>query len=110
MPKPLIGHLEDYSKKIEHLRFADHHNYTEKDINSILEKYNSINSSEKIIITTEKDAMRIQDCKFAEELKDLPLYFIPIEVEFLDKSNEEYFNKILLNYVRTNKRHSKLHK
>lgn len=110
MPKPLLGYLGDLTKNIEHLRFADHHNYNEKDINSIIERYNNIASNEKIIITTEKDAMRIQDCKFAEKLKDLPLYFIPVEVEFLDKSNEEYFNKIVLNYVRTNKRHSKLHK
>ena len=54
--------------------------------------------------------MRIQDCKFAEKLKALPLYYIPVEVEFLDKSNQEYFNKIIFNYVRTNKRYSKLHK
>ncbi len=110
VPRQLLNHLSSMTNKISHLQFADHHNYKEKDINKILNTFNSIDASNKIIVTTEKDAMRIQDCKFAGKLRNLPLFFITIEVEFLDKANKEFFNKTIINYVRTNKKHSRLYK
>jgi len=109
MPKPLIGHIESSTNHIEHIRFPDHHAFKEQDINKIYEKYQSVESQDKIIITTEKDAMRIQDCKYADKLKKLSLFYIPIEVKFLDESKQKFFNKIVKNYVKTNKRHSKLY-
>jgi len=109
MPAMLVDYLKAITEKIEHLKFADHHYYKQKDINSIIDIYDKIGSQDKIMITTEKDAMRIQDCSFIDKLKNLPLFYIPIEVEFLDKSKQKNFNEIVKNYVKTNKRHGKLH-
>ncbi|MFH2144261.1 MAG: tetraacyldisaccharide 4'-kinase [Bacteroidota bacterium] len=109
MPHPLIEHLNTFTDTINHLKFPDHYNYKNKDIESICSAFSGMSGKNKIIITTEKDAMRIQDCKFSEKLKNLPLFYIPIEVEFLDEENEKYFRKIIIEYVRKNKRHSKLH-
>ncbi len=109
MPATLVNYLKAITEKIEHIKFADHHYYKQKDISIIIDAYDKIDGKNKIIITTEKDAMRIQDCNFIDNLKNLPLFYIPIEVEFLDKSKQKDFNKIVKNYVKTNKRHGKLY-
>ena len=62
----------------------------------------------KVIITTEKDAMRFQDLEFREVLEQLPIFFIPLEIDFILKDKEK-FDKQIINYVTTNKRNSKLH-
>ena len=68
----LIKYLENKGLIINHFRFADHHNYKEKDI---------VNFSSEIIITTEKDYTKLR--KF--EIKDL--YYLPISMEILGDEN-----------------------
>ena len=86
---------------VSHLKYADHHNYTLKDIEDILTKYNQDNSAKKLILTTEKDAVKLR--KFEKEFEDANIYFAPIEVAFAEKEN---FEKQILNYVTANKRNS----
>lgn len=109
MPFPLLQHLSNYTENVEHLKFPDHYNYKESDIDLICSSFNKMPLSDNIIITTEKDAMRMQDCKFSEKLKNLPLFYIPIEVAFLEEEGEKYFKKLIIDYVRKNKRNSRLH-
>ncbi|MEM9077936.1 MAG: tetraacyldisaccharide 4'-kinase [Bacteroidota bacterium] len=52
MPKPFIVFLESKGLKFEHLEFGDHHYFTENEI----EKFNSFD----IILTTEKDSVRLE--------------------------------------------------
>jgi tetraacyldisaccharide 4'-kinase len=108
-PKPLKEHiLENISKKIHELEYSDHYNFKESDFKRIEQKFNSINSDKKIIITTEKDAMRLQKfSNIANNLKD-SFFYIPIQVEFLnDRTNN--FNQQIIEYVRKNKKHSFLY-
>ena len=63
-------------------------------------KFDAIKSEHKLIITTEKDMMRLRNNSFTETITDWPLYVLPIEVDFKDKNEE--FNQTILNYVRTN--------
>ncbi len=97
----LVYYLKNKVKHIIHEKFPDHHVYTKKDIEIIKEKFNSIAAENKIIVTTEKDAMRLKDIEFAAILEQVPLFYIPIEIDFHNKDKEE-FNKQLLDYVRTN--------
>ncbi len=83
---------------VEHFKFPDHHIYSKKDIKNIIHKFNNIESKNKIIITTEKDAMRLQSF---DEMINLPMYYIPLEIEF-HKEDKERFNKQILSYVRKN--------
>ncbi|MBI5218868.1 MAG: tetraacyldisaccharide 4'-kinase [Bacteroidia bacterium] len=111
-PAPLLNHLKTFTKNIQHISFPDHYTFHKKDLDLIVQRYTGIHPENKIIITTEKDAMRIMDF---EDINDLPagrqgilknnLYYIPIETEFLYKDSDT-FNKQILNYVRTNKKHS----
>jgi len=70
------------------------------DIELLEKSFGDITNKNKIIITTEKDAMRLENLNLREKLKKLPLYFIPIEIAFHQKDQED-FNRYILNYVRT---------
>ena len=85
--------------------FPDHHSYTKKDLQLVSRTYKDAFTHKKIIITTEKDAMRLVKSEYIRELDSLPLFYVPIEVKLhgLDKSN---FSNQIKKYVRENKRDS----
>jgi tetraacyldisaccharide 4'-kinase len=108
-PKPLKEYIaENISKNIVELEYSDHYNFKESDFLNIKQKLNSIDSGKKIIITTEKDAMRLQKfSNIAEDLKD-SFFYIPIKVKFLNNRTDN-FNQQIIEYVRKNKKHSFLY-
>ncbi|MVZ65849.1 tetraacyldisaccharide 4'-kinase [Sphingobacterium sp. DK4209] len=74
-PKPLEGYLSKQGIPFIHIAFPDHHNYSNSDYNKVLDAFKSVDSNRKIILTTEKDAQRLDLAKFS----NIPLYYIPIE-------------------------------
>lgn len=108
-PKPLKDYIaENISKNMVVLEYSDHYSFKESDFMTIKQKYNSIDSDKKIIITTEKDAMRLQKfSNIAEDLKD-SFFYIPIKVKFLNNRTDN-FNQQIIEYVRKNKKHSFLY-
>ena len=108
-PKLVLNHLKKFSNKIELLSFPDHHYYSESDIQMIMQQFDNIDSGKKIIVTTEKDSTRIKDMEtLPEEFKKI-LFYLPVEVKFLDNERKE-FNQKILNYVGENKSNRELHK
>ena len=99
-PAPLEQYLKFKVKKVIQCEYSDHHNYSMNDIELLEKSFGDITNKNKIIITTEKDAMRLENLNLREKLKKLPLYFIPIEIAFHQKDQED-FNRYILNYVRT---------
>jgi len=94
-PKPLKKMLEEHSNSYQMLQYADHHIFTIDDLNEIKQKFQKIETTNKIILTTEKDAVRL--AKFTHEIAVLPLYVIPVRHQFLfdeghqfDKSVEDF--------------------
>jgi len=63
------------------LRFRDHHIFTTDDLKEIKKHFEQIESNDKVILTTEKDGVRM--FKFENELKELPVYIFPIKHKFL---------------------------
>ena len=108
-PKPLEDYLKDKAEKIIPMHYPDHHEYTIVEANKVIETFNSIASPNKIIITTEKDAMRLDKPGLVEILHTLPIYYIPIEVTFDEKEKTD-FDKLINDYVyRTNHKHRGVH-
>lgn len=103
--KPILmeQELEKYARKLVKIKYADHHNFRKKDINHILQTYNKQADPETLIVTTEKDAMRLQDSKYAGLLRNTPLYYLPVEIGFI-YDNADKFNNQIINYVTKNKR------
>lgn len=108
-PRPLEDFLFTKKVKMISLTYPDHHEYTLVETTRLIEKFNSIPDSNKIIITTEKDAMRLDKPGLVEVLHKLPMYYIPIETTFDEKEKED-FNQLINDYVnRTNQKHSGIH-
>lgn len=95
-PKPLEQLLEQQTASFSTLRFADHHIFTIDDLKEIRNKFNGLASANKLVLTTEKDAVRLQ--KFNQELNDLPLYVIPVQHHFLFNGGDE-FNRLVINFI-----------
>jgi len=94
-PKPFEAYIRRYSASVQTVTFRDHHAFSEKDITMIAEKWNNISSSNKLLITTEKDAVRLQQMKIPEELSK-HIYYVPIEVNFYDDGFRDILSKKMI--------------
>lgn len=100
-PLPFFGYVESICHLRDTMAFSDHHFFSKKEIQTIFDKFSKINSDNKVLLTTEKDAMRIRSIEGLNyELKS-KLYHIPVRVEFLGKKQMEFNNKII-NYAGAN--------
>lgn len=97
-PSGLIEYLRRHTDKLETLIFPDHHNFNAKDIIKIKERFDNIANQSKIIVTTEKDAMRLQNPEIDQSIKKLPLFYLPIEIAI--HHDGEAFDKLIEDYVR----------
>ncbi len=92
-PGMLYAYLKQNFKKLDHISYDDHHEYSDGDFEKIRGSFLNLPGASKIIITTEKDAMRMSNPGFA----GLPIYYLPIEIGFIDR--EEEFNRRVKNFV-----------
>nr|WP_315346483.1 tetraacyldisaccharide 4'-kinase [Hoylesella enoeca] len=103
-PKQMMFDLKPYCHSITPLTFGDHHLFTEKDIRHINETFAAM-PSPKLVITTEKDATRLETISgLSDELRQ-HLFALPIRIHFM-LDQEENFNNKIINYVRKNSRDS----
>jgi tetraacyldisaccharide 4'-kinase len=80
-PRPLKKWLEERTGTYHMLHYPDHHIFTIDDWRDIMKRYQQMDAVNKLILTTEKDAMRLM--KFSSELNGMPFYVVPIEHRFL---------------------------
>ena len=73
--------------------FADHHEFTNFDIQTISVRFHSIPAREKYVFVTEKDAVKLRELDMDEQLKKVFLY-IPVEVQFLAKGEKSFYKRI----------------
>lgn len=96
-PRPLKFLLEKVCSTYSLQQYPDHHIFTIDDLREIRKRFRAMESKDKIILTTEKDAVRL--VKFDQELSDLPLYVIPVKHQFLF-GEEKKFNELVINFVK----------
>jgi tetraacyldisaccharide 4'-kinase len=94
----IISYLESVSKKVYWYSYQDHYDYTFRDLESIAETYRNLGDVPKILLTTEKDAVKL--VSFGDWFKEhqLDVYCLPIQVEFLGNSKTE-FDSLILDYL-----------
>ena len=84
-PEPFFDFLKGKNLNFQALRFKDHHNFTTKELHAL--------DQHEVILTTEKDYMRLNG-----KLHKATLLYVPIEMQFLKET--ERFNNDLLNFVK----------
>lgn len=109
-PKPLVDKLEQVTYNLYTKFFTDHHFFTEKDIDSVRKLIDTVEDNNKIILTTEKDAIRLKDLPYLDEEMKKRLYYIPVSISFSNEKEQEQFNHNILNHVRNYQTNSRLSK
>lgn len=102
-PDSLIDYVKEYSPEVSTLIYPDHHEFGKKEAKKISQTFEKIKSMGGIILTTEKDVMRIQNNTYMERLTPY-IYYPELLVRFLE-GEESAFDHKILEYVRINKRH-----
>jgi len=101
-PQGLISELKTYTPHLETIIFPDHHAFSKSDIKKIEAKLGA-----RIIITTEKDFIRLSDCEYVTDNIKKASYYLPVKVVFQEKK-EDLFVKKIHDYVRKFKRNSRM--
>jgi tetraacyldisaccharide 4'-kinase len=89
-PKPMLQYLNKNQVNFQHLQFNDHHDFSEKEIVNIKHQFDKIEAEQKIILTTEKDFMRLEN-----RLEQLS--YLPIETSFINK--KKIFDKNVFSFL-----------
>lgn len=108
MPEQMKMDLQRYTSNLTSIAFADHHYFSSKDVRQINEKFASL-PSPKMIVTTEKDAVRLQMLKGLSPEVRASLYVLPVEVKIM-QGRQDSFNEKILRYVSENKRNCNVDK
>ncbi|MED9995590.1 MAG: tetraacyldisaccharide 4'-kinase [Paludibacteraceae bacterium] len=104
-PQPIFNYLAPQVASVSTMPFPDHHHFTKHDWENMLKRFEQIESPNKCIVITEKDAARIIDSPLVPEGLKPFIYVLPIKVCFL-QDREKEFNQLVLDYVSKNKRNS----
>ncbi len=107
-PKQMEHDLRSLVADMTTLSFGDHHQFKHKDVARINELFASM-PPQSIIITTEKDAVRLRETEGLSEQVRASVYALPIKVSFM-LEQEDNFNEKIISYVRKNSRNSILAK
>ncbi len=104
---PLATFIKEYARHFYHFKYPDHHSFSQNDVDLIINVFKvwQEKHSPVIIITTEKDAVRLKpiiQSKISDTYFNLPIFVAPIQFSFKDISSS--FSKNIIDYVRS---HSK---
>ncbi len=98
-------YMQDYlESKVERVRvksFTDHHLFDELDMEDIMKMFEAMPGNKKLIVTTEKDAMRFASHRKWLMEKKLPMVVLPVEVYFHFDEKEKFdgdVKRFLLNF------------
>ena len=82
-PRYFVRHFRQYPFHVKVDHFPDHHDFTKQDIQDIEKKFKEMTGERKIIVTTEKDAVRLMhNPYFPKGLKPFTFY-LPINVRMM---------------------------
>ncbi|MGV8877594.1 MAG: tetraacyldisaccharide 4'-kinase [Sphingobacteriaceae bacterium] len=107
-PDPLLKEIGRSTAHIIHHNYPDHHQFSLKNITKLVREFTALPSWKKMIITTEKDAQRLRDKLLFNDLRSMPVWVLPITIEFLNEEGD-HFDQLIENYVRKHTTHHTLY-
>lgn len=97
----LIAYARSEYEVLEVLNFPDHHDYNEQDFEKIRMVYRDFHQVNPMILTTEKDAVKVKSNAPKGFLKEIPIFVLPIEVKLSPEDRttlaDQLYQKVLKN-------------
>lgn len=106
--QPLLEKIRQLSPQVEHHEYPDHHRFSKKNIIKLAEAYRNLSSPDKLVITTEKDAKRLQDPALSELLTGIDVYYLPVQAK-IHQPGAENFNDYIKKYVTEHSVNHRIH-
>lgn len=97
-PAPLVQHLKAGFKEVFLLPFPDHYYYSNNDLEKISKELKDLPGAEKVVITTEKDAVRLHLLQERLQELNLRIAVIPVEISLLFGEGNS-FNNYIFDYI-----------
>jgi tetraacyldisaccharide 4'-kinase len=97
----LLSYLGSNARSVHTIEHEDHHYFNEADLSDILRRFSSIDSTNKVLITTEKDATRLDLHRSFFVEHGIPVVVLPITVEWLgadERRFQEDIKRFLLDF------------
>ena len=95
-PRPFIRQVKSHGARVKVDIYPDHHNYTRKDIEYIQGRFDSLRKGgQRIIVTTEKDAVRLKANPYRPYELKASTFYLPISGEFDRPDNEPGIIEVL---------------
>lgn len=94
----LINYLEGLCREVISYKFEDHHYFNDRDLETLKKGFENVENEKKIILTTEKDAVRLFEHKQFIVTNSLPVYILPIGVKFLHDDGMK-FDSFIKDYL-----------
>lgn len=101
-PRPFYRVIKKQTRKVSVLEFPDHHMFKQKDIDKIVAAFNGLDAEKRIVVVTEKDAARFRSIKKIDESFRQSLYYLPIQIKFVNSEDQNIFNSKIIEHARKN--------
>lgn len=102
-PNSLTEKLKSKNINYSHLAYADHQQYGKKQLKQIAKAWQEIESEKKVVLTTEKDFVKLRDFGDWFVTNEIPLASLPIEIGF-DEADRAAFIAKIEEYVKYHQR------
>lgn len=79
--------------------YKDHHTYTSRDVSDIADMIQGSGHKKKMLLTTEKDAVKLKNNPEMALLHDLPVFYLPVRMVFIDNGPE--FEQLILEQIQS---------
>lgn len=102
-PRSFVNYFKKYPFIVKIMRFPDHHNFTKADIRKIMKSYANLEGKRKLIVTTEKDSVRIlHNPYFPHKLKG-NVFYLPMRINMHSGLTEKILEEELEAAIRRGK-------
>lgn len=86
--EPLLKYIFSTLQKVEHKKYNDHYKYGDKEVIDIIKAYKKIANKKSILLTTEKDAMRLKPFFNLFREAAIELYYLPMSMKIQEHESE----------------------
>ena len=97
-PSPLRDYLKGFCSEFDEIQFPDHYTFKDKDLEHIETTFQKLKAKNKMIVTTEKDAVRFLDMSIESDILRHNMVYVPLQIKFINHS-KAHFDRQIHNFI-----------